>query len=53
MTPLLISVLAGAGLGLLTWYGWAVAENVGVLLARRRAKRVSTESASEEAGDEQ
>lgn len=47
MSTLFIGVLAGIGLGLLTWYGWAIAENVWAMLARRRV----TAEAGEDAGE--
>lgn len=45
MTTLFIALLAGVGLGLLTWYGWAIAENVNAM--RRRRKEEAAESEEE------
>lgn len=36
MMAVFISLLAGVGLGLLTWYGWALAENVRALRVGRQ-----------------
>lgn len=47
MSTLFIGVLAGIGLGLLTWYGWAIVENVGAMLARRRSNAEAAQDAGE------
>lgn len=47
MTTIFISVFAGVGLGLLTWYGWGLLEN----LAERRAWRAANAARDKGSGD--
>lgn len=48
MMPVIIAILAGAGLGLLTWYGWGLIEHVRALVERRRAAAESDDQAENE-----
>lgn len=41
MIALFVGILTGMGVGLLTWYGWAAAENLRELSVRRASARAS------------
>lgn len=43
MNVIVITALSGVGLGLLTWYGWGLVENLLAIRARRQTPRTKSD----------